>query len=65
MMPKRAQSVSAALFAFGLFVCLSLGVSGCSSGSEDIGSSEQIEADRTQSPAHRERTREMEDRNEI
>jgi len=64
-MPKRERSASAALFAFGLSVCLALGPWACSSGSEDAGSSEPIreQTDRTESSADQERTREMEDRN--
>jgi hypothetical protein len=66
-MLKRERSPSAAVFAFGLSVCLTLGSSACSSGSEEVGSSEpfgeQTGTDRTQSPAHQERMREMEDRN--
>jgi hypothetical protein len=66
-MPNRERSASAVLSAFGLSVCLTLGVSACSSGSEEMGGSEpireQAETDRTQSPVHQERMREERDQN--
>ena len=60
-MADRERSASAVLFALGLSVCLTSGLSACSSGSEEIGGSEpireQTETDRTQSPVHQERMR--------